>query len=788
MAAHHLVGDRAGHVCEGEQPRLLGHARVIDDLEQQIAQLIGERDEVAPGDGVGHLVGFLDRIGRDAGEILFEVPGAAGGGVAKLRHDVQQPAEFCQWVGQGDAPGTRQDLRTDTNLLRLRDTPWLRGHDIIGSPALSQSLSGLQGLFRRAAPGSTTASGEQAAAEPIPPPIADLQPGEGVSFHRLRTARDNWVAAGLKRENGAAFLAMAEALDAAHAVIVILSERHRQLCLIVAPDARVIAIRSDGLRAIAISALAVQSRGCARMRLQHPCGMSRFLGVSKPGQGGPDGLVVFDSGGLGELDRFELVPVAEADVPSVVQSVGREFASVAVHPFTAEGLLEGLASRAVRGELAEPLIRLLRPDESQRLARDLLERPQTLALLRRLLPANPWSQEVLPALAAWNRARTPASPAGVLVSPGSDEYAGRPLEGHGMPQAGQVLAVLARRQVRPRRSACIVTTMRNEGAYLLDWLSYHLSIGFEHVFIYTNDNQDGSDDLLRLLAGHGVITLVENARAPILSPQHKAYSHALMLLPQILDFRWTALIDADEYIGFDTGMFRSIIDFISWHETQPADAIALCWLLHVAGTNDRWRGESTLRRFPMREQGVNPHVKSLFRTAMFWHAHPHFPHTPLGSPFVFRTEDGRIHHTHAITGRLAAFAEAPSANLAWINHYILRTAGESVLKLARGRADQTGRAAHWAGVNLEHTARTFVSLARPEIMVRDERILACAARQPAVLERLMALPGVAEQAAKIQAAMPARITDAARSFLEGVPAEGLPPPVLRFREAVAAIA
>ena len=42
MAADHLVRDRAGNIGEAEEPRLLRHARVIHDLEQQVAQLVGQ--------------------------------------------------------------------------------------------------------------------------------------------------------------------------------------------------------------------------------------------------------------------------------------------------------------------------------------------------------------------------------------------------------------------------------------------------------------------------------------------------------------------------------------------------------------------------------------------------------------------------------------------------------------------------------------------------------------------------------------------------------------------------
>ena len=50
------------------------HARVIDDLQQEIAELVLEVGEIAALDGVGDLVGFLDRVGRDGLETSARDP------------------------------------------------------------------------------------------------------------------------------------------------------------------------------------------------------------------------------------------------------------------------------------------------------------------------------------------------------------------------------------------------------------------------------------------------------------------------------------------------------------------------------------------------------------------------------------------------------------------------------------------------------------------------------------------------------------------------------------------
>lgn len=67
---------------------------MVDDLEQQVPEFVGQGGHVAPGDGVGDLVGFFDRVGRDGVEGLRLVPRATCGGVAERGHEVEQAGDL----------------------------------------------------------------------------------------------------------------------------------------------------------------------------------------------------------------------------------------------------------------------------------------------------------------------------------------------------------------------------------------------------------------------------------------------------------------------------------------------------------------------------------------------------------------------------------------------------------------------------------------------------------------------------------------------------------------------
>jgi len=56
----------------------------------------------------------------------------------------------------------------------------------------------------------------------------------------------------------------------------------------------------------------------------------------------------------------------------------------------------------------------------------------------------------------------------------------------------------------------ILTTLKNEGAFLLDWVAYNLALGFDHFLIFTNDCSDGTDEMAQRLAELGLATHIPN--------------------------------------------------------------------------------------------------------------------------------------------------------------------------------------------------------------------------------------------------------------------------------------
>ncbi len=76
--------------------------------------------------------------------------------------------------------------------------------------------------------------------------------------------------------------------------------------------------------------------------------------------------------------------------------------------------------------------------------------------------------------------------------------------------AGVALLSALRENVTSRHKLAALTSARDEGVYLLEWIAFHRTIGVEKIFIYTNNLTDGSDVLLQRLHDAGIVHWVDN--------------------------------------------------------------------------------------------------------------------------------------------------------------------------------------------------------------------------------------------------------------------------------------
>lgn len=123
----------------------------------------------------------------------------------------------------------------------------------------------------------------------------------------------------------------------------------------------------------------------------------------------------------------------------------------------------------------------------------------------------------------------------------------------------------------PLPGAALLSAMRNEGPDVLEWVAYHRLIGFGRIVVYTNDCDDGSDDLLDALADLGWVEHHRHSPAPEVAPQD-AVAVLAMDNATVRGAKWLLWIDADEFLNPAAGDLSGLIAAMG-----QADAVALNW-------------------------------------------------------------------------------------------------------------------------------------------------------------------------------------------------------------------
>ena len=121
-----------------------------------------------------------------------------------------------------------------------------------------------------------------------------------------------------------------------------------------------------------------------------------------------------------------------------------------------------------------------------------------------------------------------------------------------------------------------VLCVRNEGAFLLDWLAHHLACGVTHVVALSNDCQDGTDLMLDRLAQAGLVTHIRNEgphdKGGIQFSRLKLADRA----QAVQQADWLLALDIDEFVNVHVGA-RTLPDLIG--ALPGASAITLTWRL-----------------------------------------------------------------------------------------------------------------------------------------------------------------------------------------------------------------
>lgn len=287
---------------------------------------------------------------------------------------------------------------------------------------------------------------------------------------------------------------------------------------------------------------------------------------------------------------------------------------------------------------------------------------------------------------------------------------------------------------------CIVTTMKNEGPFILEWIAYHRAIGVEDFLIYTNDCTDGTDRLLDALQAKGIVQHRDNPfrAAPGVKPQHAALQ-AAEEEKVVQDSAWAICMDVDEFIDIKIGDGTLPALYAAMGD---ANMIALTWRLFgnadVAGYEDRFVTEQFTHCAP--ELVRKPHqawgFKTLFRNIDIYRKlgvhRPKGLRPDLWDQVRWLNGSGRPLPREMFRNGWRSSVETYGYDWVQLNHYALRSVESFLVKRDRGRVNHVDRDQglnYWFRMN--HNA------------VEDRSILRMIPAARAEFDRLMADPEIA---------------------------------------------
>ena len=261
----------------------------------------------------------------------------------------------------------------------------------------------------------------------------------------------------------------------------------------------------------------------------------------------------------------------------------------------------------------------------------------------------------------------------------------------------------------------LISSVKDEGPFLLEWVAHHLVLGFDHILIASNDCSDGTDRLLAAMDGAGYITHVPNKLKPGDIPQHAGYEK-IRRLHDIDASDWLMMLDADEFLNVHVGDNR-VADLTERAEAD-IDVIALNGMFFTSQPATHWQPGRVCPLFPHRlptHHKANAALKTLTRNpGRFRGIHNH---SMVGfkdkTPLQVLWGDGTRTQTDPTLPLWRQLRngdiKAVSHRLAHYNHYGLKAPDSFALRATRGR----GAVAETNAETARHTEAYFAERNQP---------------------------------------------------------------------------
>lgn len=255
---------------------------------------------------------------------------------------------------------------------------------------------------------------------------------------------------------------------------------------------------------------------------------------------------------------------------------------------------------------------------------------------------------------------------------------------------------------RQRPAATLITCLRNEGPFLIEWVAYHKAIGFDRFIVGANDCTDGSHEMLVRLEQMGEIIYFPFSRDPDGDGPQYQLADILHKASVIEDGDWIAWLDLDEFLVVQRKDYtiQTLLRALG-----RADGIRINWRIFGVPNDTPWPGRQIhpdlCRCAPQGfklEKGRLDHTtfKAFYRHydgMRFYHHGPFFDEKNISPAPDWRAGNGKPLRRLAWPRKRLKFSankemvrsSVPQYGLAQINHYVIRHPMFAQMRRDRGR-------------------------------------------------------------------------------------------------------
>lgn len=222
---------------------------------------------------------------------------------------------------------------------------------------------------------------------------------------------------------------------------------------------------------------------------------------------------------------------------------------------------------------------------------------------------------------------------------------------------------LPSRWIVPNYFAVICAIALDEELYIDEWIRYHRLLGFSHIYIYDNSN----DNILKDKESE-FVTIIHFP-----GPVKQLEAYDIFTTTYRDKHTWGAFIDCDEFIILKR--HSTIIDFLK--EYSDCDGVGLNWLMFGTSNHKHYSNEPVISRFRHCAATLDSHIKTIVKLKnIYKYISPHIPLLERGS--IYNTNREIIKDK---------FNDSIQSDVAYIHHYYTKSEEEFIKKINRGRSD-----------------------------------------------------------------------------------------------------